>query len=236
MANEKRKKLPSFVTPAGIFRFPKLSEPDYGTKEYPKPDGEYSVQLIMKAADPKVKAFLASLQPLYDAAMAKAEYAFDELRAESRKKLKQVHPNPAYTEILDKETEKPTGEIYIKAAMRASGTIKADSPRKGQKWERKPVLFDAKGNRMKNVPAIWGGTEGKLSVEVSDYFIAGTAAAGIKLNLNGVQILDLVTAGERSASSLGFSAEDGYEHEDSKFNSTDTAGSATDEGDETANF
>lgn len=30
-----------FTAPGGTFKFPKLSEPDYGNEKFPKSDGEY---------------------------------------------------------------------------------------------------------------------------------------------------------------------------------------------------
>lgn len=221
MAEAARKKLPQIVTPKGAFRFPKLSEPDYGTKDYPKPDGEYSVQLVVDIDSPEFKQLVAALDPLHKEALAEAAEKFKALDVGTRKKfeakkIKGPQANPIFSEIYDKETEKPTGQVFFKATMKASGEYKK-GPKQGQKWSRTPMIFDAKGRRMAKVPSIWSGTIGKLSVEVSSYFIPGTAAAGIKLNLNGVQIIDLVSGGQRSASDMGFGAEEGYEHDESQF-------------------
>jgi hypothetical protein len=48
-------------TPKGTAKWPKLSEPDYGTKDYPKPDGEYSVKLVFDETDPKFLQFKARM-------------------------------------------------------------------------------------------------------------------------------------------------------------------------------
>jgi hypothetical protein len=219
MANEKRKKAPQFTSPKGPFRFPKLSEPDYGNTDYPKPDGEFSVQLILDLADPETQAFIAKLQPLYDEALAEAAEAFKKLKVDSRKALekkgiKAPVENALYTEMYDKETEEPTGEIFFKFAMPMSGEFKT-GPKAGERWgPRKPTIVDAKGTIMKKVPEIWGGTKGKVAFETNPYFIPGTAAAGLKLKLVGAQILELVAAGGRTAASMGFGVEDGYSHDD----------------------
>ena len=233
---EPRKKLPQVVTPKGTFRFPKLSEPDYGNDKFPKPDGEYSVQLVLQKGSEEFKALMAKLETLHKEALAEASEKFDDLPVAARKtfekkKIAGPQANPIYTELYDKETEEPTGEVFFKATMKASGKFKK-GPKQGQKWERSPIIFDAKGRRMANVPAIWSGTVGKVSVEVSSYFIPGTAAAGIKLNLNGVQIIDLVSSGGRSAESMGFNAEDGYEHDDSMMEESAPAAAPTQDADE----
>lgn len=214
-----RKKAPQFITPKLALRFPKLDKADYGSKEYPKPDGEYSTKGIMKADDPATIKFLKELNPLYEEAMAWADEQFKKLKVETRKKLGKVSQNPLFSTLYDKETEEPTGEIEFKFAMAASGIRNKDTD-KEEKWTAKPAIFDARGQKIVKVPAIWSGTTAKVSFSVGlnkegipGYFIPGTGAAGLKLKLLAVQIIDLKSGGERSASSYGFGAEEGYAYE-----------------------
>ena len=205
---EKKQRNPSFTTPRGVFKYPALNKPDYGNEQFPKPNGEYKVQLILSEAE--AQPLIEKLQPLYDAAIAEGKEKFKELKVEARKKLGKVTENDLYATEYDQETEEPTGNLIFKFTMQASGENK-----KKERWERKPALFDAKGKPLpKNAPAIWGGTEGKVSFEASPYFIPGTGAAGLKLRLQAVQVLELVTGGQRSADAYGFGAEDGYEADD----------------------
>lgn len=212
MANEKKKRI-SMVSPRITFRFPKLTEPDYGTKEFPKDAGEYSVQGLMQADSAEARQFLAKLQPHYDEAISEAKVAFKGLKVETRKKLGEVKVNDLYTTLYDQETEEPTGEISFKFAMPASFKVKKGKD-EGKIIHTKPAIVDAKGVSMRKVPAIWGGTIGKVSFELSPYFIPGTGVAGLKLRLVGAQIIDLKTAGERSASSMGFGVEEGFSSAD----------------------
>jgi len=218
MASETKKtKLPSFTTSKLTFVYPKLSEPDYGTKDYPKPDGEYSLKGRMSLEDAeefirkdvKFDNGFVSLKGLYDEALRDAERQFGELKVESRKKLKEVQPNDLFTVLYDPESEEPTGEVEFKFKMKASGEFKK-GPKAGQKWHRKPDLFDAKGRKIGKGVNIWGGTVGKVAFSVRPYFVAGTAAAGLTLMLNGVQVIDLVSEGARSADSYGFGEEEGF--------------------------
>lgn len=209
---EKKKRV-TITSPKGTFIYPKLTKADYGNAEYPNPDGSYSVQLSMQADDPITKVFLKKLEALHAEAMAEAEVEFKKLKVETRKKLGKVNVQPLYTTVYDQETEEPTGEIRFKIAMKASGTRRSDD----SKWTAKPAIFDAKGRPMVKVPDIWSGTEGKVSFSPSAYFIPGTALAGLKLHLNAVQIIDLVSNGSRSASSYGFGTEEGYEYEPNEF-------------------
>jgi len=228
MANNKRPQAPKGTTFKGKFKWPKLNEPDYGTKDYPKPDGEHSLKLVGQVNDPEVQAWIARWQPVHDEAIKRAEEEFAKLPVATRKKLGKVTVNPLYTELYDEETEKPTGEIEIKFAMQYSGTYKS-GPKQGKKWFRRPGIFDARGNEMKPAPSIWGGTIGHVAFEcginkegMPGYFIPGTGAAGLSLRLAAVRILDLVSEGSRDAASYGFdSEEDGYEYDPSSVQSND---------------
>jgi hypothetical protein len=212
-----KKQLPNFTSPKGVLKWPKLTEPDFGTKEYPKPEGEFSTKLVLHADRSEVQAFIAQLQPLFDQAVAEGREAFAKLKPETRKKLKDVTINSFYTELLDAETEEPTGEIELKFSKRYSGTFQK-GPKTGQKWTSKVDLFDAKGKAMTKAPVIWGGSTGKVGFEVSSYFIPGTGALGLKFFLNAVQVIDLRSGGSKDAAAYGFGAEDGYEHVDSAEN------------------
>lgn len=214
MADNNKRKFLKMTSPKGTFLWPKLSAPDYGTAEYPNPDGAYSVKLVLQADDPATKAFIAKLTPLHEKAKANGEEAFSKLKPESRKKLKQITINDFYTERLDAETEEPTGELIFNFKMKAGGTTK-----KGKKWSTKPAIFDARGVPMKNVPEMWTGTIGKVAFEVDPegYFIPGTGAAGISLRLTGAQIIELRHGGPGKASDFGFEEEEGYAYEETTF-------------------
>lgn len=198
---------PSFVTPKGTYRYPSLTKPDYGNEQFPKPAGEYKVQLILTEAE--AQPLIEKLQPLYDAAISEGKEKFKELKVEQRKKLGALKENDLYATEYDQETEDPTGNVIFKFAMIASGINKKD----GSKWERKPAVFDAKGKPIKDV-SIWGGTQGKVAFEAVPYFIPGTGAAGLKLRLKAAQIIELVSGGGAGSGAYGFGEEEGYEAED----------------------
>jgi hypothetical protein len=223
------RKITKMTSPKGTFKWPKLTEPDYGTNQYPNPDGAYSVKVIFNESDPAFQAFRVKIEKAHAAAVELGEAAFKELKVETRKKLKAITVNEPFTVIYDQETEEPTGEVEMKISMKASGTVKK-GPRAGKKWTRKPQLFDAKGKPMLKVPDIWGGTTGKVSFSfVSDgYFIPGTGACGISFQLEAAQIIDLVSGGQRQAGDYGFGEEEGYEHDDKA--------AADDEGDDGDEF
>jgi hypothetical protein len=203
-----RKKYPTINTPNGTFKWPKLTSVDYGTKEFPNKDGSYNLKLVMthEEAAPLIEA----IQPYYDEALEMAKREFSDLKIETRKKLEKkngktgLQVNPLYTEIYDKETEEPTGEVEFGFKMKASGVR-----RDGSRWTRVPGIFDAKGQTFPKGIDIWGGTVGKIAFKPNPYWIPGTGLTGCGLGLEAVQVLELVSAGNRSADSFGFGAEEG---------------------------
>lgn len=249
MAVQKRVKAPSFTTPKGTFKYPKISAVDFGSKEFPNPEGVYALDLILKASDQTTIDFIAKLQPLYEQAMQNAEVAFKTLKAESRKKLGSVKQNPLYTELLDPDTEAETGEIAFRFKMKASGEYKKGL-NSGKTWDSRPAIFGPKGELLvpsfrfqdredgqsvsdahpKVKPDIWGGTIGKVSFDVGlnadgepGYFISGTGAAGLSLGLKAVQVIDLVSGGQRTAKDHGFGDETDGEEEAAEEAGADTA-------------
>lgn len=208
MANDKPTTI-KINTPRGIAKWPKLGEPDYGTADYPKPEGEYSVKLIFNESDPAYIKFAARMEGYQAEAAALGVEAFGALKKASRDKLGALKVNPLFTPIYD-DQEEPTGQVEMKLSMKASGVVKK-GPREGKKWDRKPDLFDSLGRKITKPVAIWGGSEliVGFSIVKGGYFIAGTGACGLKCSLEGVQIITLQSGGERTAESYGFGKEDG---------------------------
>lgn len=232
MADNDKPKRVYLTTPRGVFQWPRLNEPDYGNEKFKKPDGEYSVTLILKASDPAVKKFIAEMTPHYEAALEAGRAEFKKLKAETRKELGgKIKEKLFYTELLDQETEEPTGEIKMRFAMKAGGKRKSD----GKPWSRKPKVFDAKGTYMAEPPAIWGGTEGRVNFEAEPYFIPGTGVAGLRLKLEAAKVIKLVSEGGfADASRYGFDEEeDGHEYEEDAMTSDESSDASDDsDGDE----
>ncbi|WP_043879582.1 DUF2815 family protein [Azorhizobium caulinodans] len=228
----KKSKDPSFTSPKGTFKFPRLTEPDFKYKA----EGEYSLKLIVPR--PEAQPLIDKLQPLWDEAIDAGKAAFKELPVATRKKMeaqgKGFTANPFFSPVYG-DDEEETGEVEFKFSMTHSGEYKK-GPKAGQKWTRSPSLFDAKGKPLPKSVQIWGGTLGRVSFEVAPYWVPGQASAGLSLRLKAVQVIDLVSGGQRSASSYGFTEEDGYQAPDDEPEGTEAdspdAGEATDEDDD----
>jgi hypothetical protein len=196
------------TAPLGISAWPKLTEPDYGTKAYPKPDGEYSVKMIWDESDADFVAFREQVEAYLPAVEAMANEKFAELKKPQRDKLGAPSLNAPFVPVY--EGDDPTGQVEAKFSMKAGGIIKKGA-RAGQKWSRSPALFDAFGRPLKKKVQIWGGSELVIAFSFmkDGYFIPATGAYGIKLQLEAAQVVTLRSGGEQSASAFGFGKHDG---------------------------
>ena len=186
------------TSPAGSAKFPKLTVPD--TKF--NPEGDYSVSLVFEQGE--ADDFLAQLDKFADEAFEKAK---GDLETNGKKaQAKKVVRAEPYKMELDQEGEE-TGNIEVKFKMKAKVKM-----RDGRVLEFSPKLFDAKGQPIKPEDIeIWGGSTLKVNFTPSQYYMASSKNAGISLQLNAVQVLELVSRGGGNAESFGFEAQDdGY--------------------------
>lgn len=209
-------------TPKGVAIWPQLNTPG---KKYNK----YEAKLRLDADDPEVQAFKAKLEQMRDE-FYEAEVA--RLMGEKKAAVaKQLTKADVLIPELDQETGEETGYLILKATMTASGVVQ-NGPRKGQPWSQKPDIFDAKGKRLLNPPLIYGGSELKLSIEARPYAKPSDKTVGVSKDLRAVQIIKLVTGGQRGFSEYGFGEEDGDEIEDRPLEqAAPPAGAVDDDGD-----
>lgn len=192
-----RQNYPKAVSPRGVAIYPRLNTPD---DKFNKA-GQYKVKLAIDADD----AELAKLRKAVDGLIAaKLEEVTTELKEAGKAAVaKKITTKDPFVAEEDQETGDETGRILINAKMTASGTGK-----KGP-WTRKPSIFDARGVALKRPPIIGGGSELKLSLELFPYYAANDKTVGVSFRLEAVQVLKLVTGGQRDAAGFGFGEEDG---------------------------
>lgn len=220
---------PKFVTPRAAAIWPRLNEPD--TKHDAAGVYECKQELPLdNAVVQKIKAKAmelaqAKFDEVKEAHAGDSHVYFDEEEFDAKvaelkkagknaliKKLKLITlVEPMAPEIDDDGDE--TGTVMIKAKMKASGVYKK-GPKTGQRWERKPNIFNAAGKQLMSPPKIGGGSEVKMSIELNPYYAASDGKVGCSFRLEAVQLLTLVQFGARDAAGFGFTAEDGDDLDD----------------------
>lgn len=101
------RKIVKLTTPRATFKWPKLNEPDYGSKQYPNPDGSYSVKLVFDENDPAFQKFRTKIEKYHEAAVENGREAFAGLKVATKKKLGDITINEPFTIVYDEETEEP---------------------------------------------------------------------------------------------------------------------------------
>ncbi|EQB10395.1 hypothetical protein [Novosphingobium lindaniclasticum] len=224
MAKSKYIAGPKFTTPRAPAIWPRLNEPD--TKH--DAAGVYECKQELQLDDPVVQKIKAKAMELAQAKFAEIKEQFEgdskvffdedeyeakvsELKAAGKKalaeKLKLITlVEPLAPEIDDEGDE--TGTCMLKCKMKASGVYKT-GPKTGQRWERKPNIFNAKGKQLASPPKIGGGSDVKMSIELSPYYAANDGKVGVTFRMEAIQLITLVQFGQRDAAGYGFGAEDG---------------------------
>lgn len=188
----KRPKEVMFTSPKGAAKWAKLNIPD--TKF--KPEGAYSVELVLDPEDAATIEFVAKIEAAHEAGYIAA---------------KKADPKKKYTKQdikIKPETTKdgePTGKTIVSFTAKASGTRKKDN----SKWTFRPALFDAKRVPLPNDIVVFGGSLIKVSYSIR-HTPMPTGLFYTTLSLKAVQVLDLKAMGSRDASEYGFEDEDGF--------------------------
>ncbi len=200
------------TTPIGTITYSHLTEPDY---DYDKVCGSYNVKLRLSAEE---------IEPILSKAKAMMEEEYEKAKAACKtklelSKLKYTDDLPIKPELNDEAEE--TGCYILGAKMKASGETKEGKP-----WTRRPVIYDAAGEPVTD-PAlsIWGGTKARVAFEISPFNTA--IGVGFSCRLAAVQIIELVSSGQRSAESFGFDAVEGGYVSQPTSNTSDPTGDAT---------
>lgn len=207
--SDKKQKREQFKTPAGVAVFPRLTKAD--TKF--NADGIYSLRL--RLSKDEAQPIIDKVDELGAQALAEAKAALiKDGKKAAAAKLKLMEDKP-YRPSLDDEGN-DTGDIELNIKMRAQ--IKRKD---GTVLKMKPDLFDAKGKKLPAGVDVWGGSVVKVAGQYNPFVTP--KGAGCSLRLRAVQVLDLVSGGERNASAYGFGEEEGYEAPDGDSAAADTS-------------
>lgn len=187
------------TTPLGTIKYSNLIKPN--TKF--NPDGEYSIDLLLEDAS----EFEARLKALAEDARKTLMASAQDGKAQKAIEKAELH-YPLKPE--EDEDGNETGKSILKAKKKLKGAKKD-----GTAFETRVLLFDAEGKEIKGDPKAGRGSKVRVAVTVAPFFSASTKKVGITLWLEAVQIVELIEYGAGgSASSFGFTKEDGYKAEE----------------------
>jgi hypothetical protein len=196
----KKVRLPKHLTPIGVAVFPRLKDPDF---KFKKEHGEYSVKLRLPEAEARKIIALADAvaEESYRSEMAKADGKLDK----KGKPIEVQKAEPSFEVELD-DNKQPKGTILISFKMHGGWTDK----KTGEKVKKSCPIFDSVGQDITGKVDVWGGSQLRVSYEISPYFAEADRKAGASFRMLAVQVVKLVTKGSGDASMFGFGKEDGF--------------------------
>lgn len=179
-------------TPKGVFRFTHLNKPD--TKF--KAEGEYHLTVAFDKDDPKVQALIEKMDAEHEAALKKAQEAWEDVKPAIKKKLKAkkiTEPVLMPYYVDEEDDDGPTGNILIRFKTKTQFTSK----KTGKTVKKVVPFYDGRGEVIpdKKRPLVYGGTVGAVDFKMVPTFIPAQGEAYLSLYLNSIRILQLVTSG-----------------------------------------
>lgn len=199
MAFVKRKIVVSALGKAEPYCY--LQKPDYGFGDFKNERGVYKVSLTCDITDPKAISMMNEISALADADYAEREAAYNENPPVVARGKKPLLPYQGDLPFFDNGD----GTVTFNFKCYGSFTDKKTG-------ENKPIelaVVDSAGKRIRQVPAISGGSMLKLKYTMFPYGWSAVAGASIKLQLEGVMLIDLVEFGAGGQDDWGGETEEG---------------------------
>lgn len=175
-----------FISAKGLAApYASIQKPDYGTKDFPQPRGEYKVNLIVPIKE--AQADIKRITKLYEESYA--EFLADH-EANPPKVAAGKRPVPVRQGELP-FFEDGKGNVVFKFKGYASWK----NPKTDEMQDITLRVADSKGKTMTVVPAISGGSTLKIRYSMFPYKWNTAVGASVKLQLEGVMLIDLVEFG-----------------------------------------
>lgn len=215
-----------YFTPVGtVGQYPYIQKPDFGTEKFPKPRGQYLIRLVVPSADAqKLVDMLNKQQEVHYTKYE--ENIFPAKQADAKKAGKR--PPKKLDECQMPFYEDDDGNVVFTFKMHASYVDRKTNETKDLTLK----VYDSKGARIFDVPAVARGSEGRVEFSVTE-FVSEVAGVGLSLQLSKFQLLKLKewTAGGDDTfggDDLGDEYEGGYKADTFGGSDDDSDGSAED--------
>lgn len=199
MAFVKKKILVSALGTAEPYCY--LQKPDYGHGSFKNERGVYKVDLTCPIDDPRAVQMMADITKLADEDYAQREADYNENPPQVARGKKPLLPYQGDLPFFDNGD----GTVTFKFKCYGSFTDK----KTGENRAIELAVVDSVGKRIRQVPAISGGSTLKLKYSMIPYGWSQVAGASVKLQLEGVMLVDLVEFGAGGQDDWGNETEEG---------------------------
>lgn len=176
-----------------------IQRPDFGTDEFPQPRGEYKVNLIVPKAE--AQADIKRINKIY-------EDSYAEFLEEHEANPPKVAPGKRPVPVRQGELpyfDDGNGNIVFK--MKGYASYKCQKT--GEMKDIALRVADSTGKTIAAVPAVSGGSTLRLRYSIFPYKWNTAVGASVKLQLEGVMLIELVEFGGGSDDDWGDAVEEG---------------------------
>lgn len=194
----------SHFTPVGVAEpYCWLQKPDYGNENFKQPRGVYKVDLTVPADDPKTRQLMAEIERIHAENYARLEQEYAENPPKVQRGKKPLEPYEGDMPFFENDD----GTVTFKFKCYASY-----QDRKTQETKQINLsVVDSKGKVIRDVPNIAGGSELKVKFSMIPYGYTAVAGASVKLQLEGIMLINLREFGAGGADDWGDEVEeDGF--------------------------
>jgi hypothetical protein len=194
------------VSPKGVAVYPHLNKAD---DKFGKP----VFKVTLRVPEDEAQAFVAKIEEMIEALKKgdttglrddEAKRLTDAIAAEKKtKKAKLKAMDPAFSAETDEDGNE-TGNTLLK--FKASGEFK---DKEGRIVKRKIKFIDAAKQPIEKPPFVWGGSVLRVRAQLMPW-VNAKFEYGVKLGIDLVQIIELVTSDGAAVNTDGFDEEEGY--------------------------
>lgn len=178
-----------------------LQKPDYGHGDFKNERGVYKVDLTCSIDDPKAVALMNEITRVAEADYAERVEAHEANPPVVQRGKKPLLPYQGDLPFFD------NGDGTVTFKFKCYGSFIDKKTKETRAIEL--AVVDSAGKRIRQVPAISGGSTLKLKFSMMPYGWSAVAGASVKLQLEGVMLIDLVEFGGGDNDDWGGETEDG---------------------------
>lgn len=190
----------TIISPRGVIApYAYIQRPD--TKYNDR--GIFKLTLTCQVDDPAVVALMDEILKAHTANYEALEAEFKENPPKAKPGKKPLKPYEGDMPFVDNE------DGTVSFNFKSYATFK--DKKTGEMVERKVAVVDGRGKCLPVVPAIAGGSEGKVKFSLVPYGYTAVAGASVKLQLDSLMLLKLVEFGAAGDDDWGDEVEDDAE-------------------------
>lgn len=190
-----------FTSPLGVCEpYAYIAKPDFGGEGFENPRGTYKVDLTLPNED--CQKMVDAIVKCHEESYAAKLQAYEDNPPPVKKGKKPLVPYEGDMPFFD------NGDGTTTFKFKCYGSF--EDRKTGETRKINVTVVDSKGKKIQDVPMIAGGSKLKVKFSMVPYGWSNVAGASVKLQLEGVMLVELATFGGESDDWSDEVEEDGF--------------------------